>query len=90
MLVNALVFGMNVQEAIEAPRFRVMSGKEVVVEDRVDRDVRAELERRGHTITLPGDWSVAVGGGQGIFVHPENGAMMAGADPRRDGYALGY
>ena len=90
MLVNALVFGMNVQEAIEAPRFRVMSGKEVVVEDRIDGDVRAQLERRGHTITLPGDWSVTVGGGQGIFVHPENGVMMAGADPRRDGYALGY
>jgi gamma-glutamyltranspeptidase / glutathione hydrolase len=90
ILVNALVFGMNVQEAIEAPRFRVMTGKEVAIEDRIDADVRAELVRRGHLLTLLGDWSVTVGGGQGIFVHPENGVMMAGADPRRDGYALGY
>ena len=90
MLFNVLLFGMNIQEAIEAPRFRVMSGKEVVIEDRVDAEVRTELERKGHEITLIGDWSATVGGGQGIFIDPENGVMMAGSDPRRDGYALGF
>jgi gamma-glutamyltranspeptidase/glutathione hydrolase len=34
------------------------------------------------------DWSWVVGGGQGIARDPESGALMAGADPRRDGYAL--
>jgi len=34
------------------------------------------------------DWSWVVGGGQGIMRDPESGALMAGADPRRDGYAL--
>jgi gamma-glutamyltranspeptidase/glutathione hydrolase len=34
------------------------------------------------------DWSWIVGGGQGIVRDPESGALMAGADPRRDGYAL--
>jgi gamma-glutamyltranspeptidase/glutathione hydrolase len=90
MLLNVMEFGMNVQEAIEAPRFRVMSGKEVVMENRVDETARSELLRRGHELTLLGEWSVAVGGGHGIAVQPENGIMMAGADPRRDGYALGF
>jgi len=90
MLLNVLVFGMNVQEAIEAPRFRVMSGKEVVIEDRIGADTRSKLSELGHELTLLGDWSVAVGGGQAISLHPENGVMMAGADPRRDGYALGF
>ena len=66
MLFNILMFGMNIQEAIEAPRFRVMSGKEVVFENRVDADVRNELEQKGHEITLLGDWSIEVGGGQGV------------------------
>jgi gamma-glutamyltranspeptidase/glutathione hydrolase len=34
------------------------------------------------------DWSWIVGGGQGIARDPESGVLMAGADPRRDGYAL--
>ena len=90
MLLNVLLFGMNVQEAIEAPRFRVMSGKEVVVEDRVATDVRRELEGKGHEITPIGDWSIEVGGGQGISIDTESGVMMAGGDPRRDSYALGF
>ena len=87
---TAQVFGMNVQEAIEAPRFRVMAGKEVVLEDRIGADVRSKLAGLDHELIPLGDWSVAVGGGQGISVNPENGVMMAGADPRRDGYALGF
>lgn len=90
MLLNIMVFGMNVQEAIEAPRFRVMAEKEVVMEDRVDEAVRSELTRRGHQLSLLGDWSIAVGGGQGIVINPENQVMMAGADPRRDSYAMGF
>jgi gamma-glutamyltranspeptidase/glutathione hydrolase len=90
MLLNIMVFGMNIQEAIEAPRFRVMAEKEVVLEDRVDDAVRSELTKRGHQLTLPGDWSITVGGGQGIVIDPETQVMMAGADPRRDSYAMGF
>jgi gamma-glutamyltranspeptidase/glutathione hydrolase len=39
-------------------------------------------------VNVIGDWSWIVGGGQGIARDPESGALMAGADPRRDGYAL--
>ena len=52
------------------------------------RATREELRRRGHAVNVLDDWSWVVGGGQGIARDPESGAWMAGADPRRDGYAL--
>jgi gamma-glutamyltranspeptidase/glutathione hydrolase len=88
MLLNLLVFGMNVQEAIEAPRVRVYRDRLVDAEARIAPDVRDELGRRGHTVNVLDDWSWVVGGGQGITRDPESGSLAAGADPRRDGYAL--
>ncbi|HXH84239.1 MAG TPA: gamma-glutamyltransferase, partial [Candidatus Tectomicrobia bacterium] len=88
MLLNVLEFGFDVQEAIEAPRVRVYRDRLVDVEGRVPDDVRAALAARGHQINVIDDWSWVVGGGQGIARDPESGALMAGADPRRDGYAL--
>ena len=88
MLLNVLDFGLNVQEAIEAPRVRVYRDRLVDAESRVAEETRAELGRRGHRINVIDDWSWVVGGGQGIARDPESGALMAGADPRRDGYAL--
>ena len=49
-----------------------------------------ELERRGHKFNFIGDWSMGVGGGQGIAIDADTGSFMGGADPRRDGYALGW
>ena len=88
MLLNALEFGMNIQEAIEAPRVRVYRDRLVDAESRVTPEVRAGLAQRGHDVNEIGDWSWVVGGGQGLMRDPESGALMAGADPRRDGYAL--
>jgi gamma-glutamyltranspeptidase/glutathione hydrolase len=88
MLLNALVFGMDVQEAIEAPRVRVYRDRLVDVEARIGPDVREALARRGHQVNVIDDWSWIVGGGQGITRDPESGALAGGADPRRDGYAL--
>ena len=56
----------------------------------IDREVCAELERRGHEFNFIGDWSMGVGGGQGIAIDADTGSFMGGADPRRDGYALGW
>jgi gamma-glutamyltranspeptidase / glutathione hydrolase len=89
MIANVLEFGLDVQEAIEAPRVRVYRDRLVDAEARIGADVRQALERRGHRVNDIGDWSWIVGGGQGIARDPESGALMAGADPRRDGYALG-
>jgi gamma-glutamyltranspeptidase/glutathione hydrolase len=88
MLLNVLEFDMNVQEAIEAPRVRVYRDRLVDAEARIPESVRAGLAARGHQVNVLDDWSWVVGGGQGIARDPESGALMAGADPRRDGYAL--
>ena len=88
MLLNVLEFGMNIQEAIEAPRVRAYRDRLVDVEARIPAETRAALLHRGHQVNVLDDWSWVVGGGQGIVRDPESGALMAGADPRRDGYAL--
>lgn len=90
MLLNVLEFGMDVQEAIEAPRVRVFGGNHVDVESRVDPSVRAELEELGHSLTVLPPFFWGVGGGQGIRVDRESGAFIGGADPRRDGYVMGW
>ena len=90
MILNLIEHGMNIQAAIEAPRVRLgQPGTEVGVERRVSAEIRTELSERGHEISVLPDWSPGVGGGQGIAVDVEEGSLMGGADPRRDGYAIG-
>ncbi len=88
MLLNVLEFGMNIQEAIEAPRVRVYRDRLIDAEARISGETRAALAGRGHQVNAIDEWSWIVGGGQGIVCDRESGALMAGADPRRDGYAL--
>src|SRR5205823_1166156 len=88
MLLNVLEFGFNVQEAIEQPRVRVYRDRLIDAEARIPAATRDALAERGHQVNVIDDWSWIVGGGQGIARDPESGALMAGADPRRDGYAL--
>ncbi|MGH7279289.1 MAG: gamma-glutamyltransferase family protein, partial [Candidatus Rokuibacteriota bacterium] len=88
MLLNVLEFGLGIQEAIEAPRIRVYRDRLVDAESRLAVETREALSRRGHDINPIDEWSWIVGGGQGIVRDPESGVFSAGADPRRDGYAL--
>jgi gamma-glutamyltranspeptidase/glutathione hydrolase len=88
MLLNLLEFGMFVQEAIEQPRVRVYRDRLVDAEARIPPATLDALRARGHQVNALDDWSWVVGGGQGIARDAESGALMAGADPRRDGYAL--
>jgi gamma-glutamyltranspeptidase/glutathione hydrolase len=90
MISNVLDHGFSIQAAIEAPRIRTFEGTAISIEARVPESVRAELARRGHDLQLLEDWSFSVGGGQGIMVDPDSGARLGGADPRRDGYAMGW
>ena len=90
MLLNIVEFGADPQAAIEAPRFRVWEDTRMQIEDRVPKPVREELSRRGHLLESVGDYSALVGGGQSVMIDPDSGARLAGADPRRDGYALAY
>ncbi len=90
MIMNVLDHNMNVQAAIEAPRAKTERGFQISAEDRIGDEVFSQLESRGHKIVRLGDWSYGVGGGQGIMIDPESGSFMGGADPRRDGYAIGW
>ena len=89
-LTNVLDYGMNIQAAIEAPRFRIeTAGTQVSIERRMSKSVRRALKARGHDVKVLPDYSPVCGGAQGIVVDTESGALMGGADPRRDGYAIG-
>ena len=89
-LTNVLDHGMNVQQAIDSPRFRVSTGLNVDMEERFPLHVRELLETKGHQVNVLPAWSRIVGGAQGIQFDPAEGTFQGGADPRRDGYALGY
>ncbi len=90
MIMNVLDHGFSIQAAIEAPRFRTMTGTELPIEGRVSAEVLDELRRKGHEVQVMDDWTPFVGGGQGILVDPDSGAFFAGADPRRDGYGMAF
>lgn len=90
MLLNIVEFGADPQAAIEAPRFRLWEETRMQIETRLPADVLAELSRRGHHLELVGDYTYWVGGAQCVLVDRESQARLAGADPRRDGYALAY
>ena len=81
---------MNVQQAIDSPRFRISTGLNVDMEERFPLHVRRLLEMKGHQINVLPAWSRIVGGAQGIQFDSTEGTFQGGADPRRDGYALGY
>jgi gamma-glutamyltranspeptidase/glutathione hydrolase len=86
VLANLIDFGMNIQEAGEAPRFRD-SGNGLALESPFSAEARAGLTARGHTLIQ----SVGVWGGfQGILIDPKTHVLQAGSDPRKDGMAAGW
>jgi gamma-glutamyltranspeptidase/glutathione hydrolase len=86
VLLNLVEFGMNVQEAGEAPRFR-HSGTGLMIESAITPEARFGLGERGHRlISSIGSF----GGFQGILFDQQTGVMMGGSDPRKDGLAIGW
>jgi gamma-glutamyltranspeptidase / glutathione hydrolase len=86
VLLNMILFGMDPQEAADAPRFRHYSGTRVGFEAAIGEQTRAALRARGHDVTSIGPG--AVGGAQ-IIRRLERG-WAAGSDPRKDGHAGGH
>jgi gamma-glutamyltranspeptidase/glutathione hydrolase len=86
LILNLLVFGMDIQQAIDAARFRHMDGMRVIVESPITDSVRAALTSMGHVITE--GKMTQFGGAQAIIRLPKGYA--AGSDPRKDGAAVGY
>ncbi len=79
----------NIQEAIEMPRFRYYDTGALMFEARFDSEMLEQLAAMGYDYGLLPPFTNAVGGAHGIH-RTSHGTYMGGADPRRDGFALGY
>ena len=91
VLVNIIDLGMGLQQAIDAPRYRYMNGKDVLLEDELGAAVIERLMALGHVrATPPGVLRSSMGGGQAIMIDPVNKTLMGASDPRKDGLAIGY
>ena len=91
VLVNLIDRGMNLQEAIDAARYRFMSGRGVLMEDGLGTSVIERLISMGHVRAKPpGVLRSSMGGGQAIMIDPVSKTLMGASDPRKDGMALGY
>lgn len=98
-LINVVDFGMNIQQAIEAPRWttssfpassfpHTMYPGAMAVEARIPEATREALIARGHKLVVVGPWSL--GSNAGIVVDKKNGVLSAGADPRVEAYAWAW
>ncbi|MGH9720562.1 MAG: gamma-glutamyltransferase [Bryobacteraceae bacterium] len=98
-LLNIVDFGMNVQQAIEAPRWstkgfpaspfpHTMHPGDLEVEGRVNQATRASLIRKGHKVSVVGPWTLNLTGA--ILSDAATGVLHTGADPRSPGYALAW
>jgi gamma-glutamyltranspeptidase/glutathione hydrolase len=98
-LVNVVDFGMNIQSAIEAPRWatrsfpaspfpHTMYPGDLAVESRIPETVQAALRARGHKLRVAGPWTI--GSNAGIVLDAKSGIWSAGADPRVEAYAWAW
>jgi gamma-glutamyltranspeptidase / glutathione hydrolase len=89
-VANIVDYGMNVQAAMEQPRFTKSSfqGCDVEMEQTIPESVRAELTRRGHEIQTLEPFSFTVGQGEAVMRDSARKVNFAGADPRSDGAAI--
>ena len=89
-IADLVDFKMNIQAALEAPRFSKHSfgGCDVMMENRIPQKVRDELAAKGHKIELKGTFSSVVGGGQAVMRDFSTGVNYGASDPRKDGQAV--
>ena len=88
---NLLDYGMDVQQAIDAPRFFTRDTEELLhLEARVPAATQDALRALGYRLQVYGDFDLFFGGAQGIVRDPRTGRLQGGADPRRDGAVVGY
>jgi len=99
VLVNLLDFGMNLQEAGDAPRFYhtdssepdgtpMVGGGLLALEPGISDEIRRDLARRGHRFHEVSP--LAFGGYQAVARDPETGVLSGASESRKDGCALGY
>jgi gamma-glutamyltranspeptidase/glutathione hydrolase len=100
VLLNVIEFGMNPQEAVEAPRFdtqhyvssfddhEFLPGS-LNLESRVGLKTIQELSQKGHKVKTQSEWGT-LSAPTVIIYDPKTGVSSAGADPRRSRYAVGW
>ena len=87
-LTRYLDFGLDIQEAMDLPRFMVDPATGTVeMESGIGGETRAALAAMGHEIV---DAETPIGGSQAIAIDPTSGVLTGGSDPRKDGAAAGY
>lgn len=87
---NFVDYGMNIQAALEAPRFTVTDNKvscDILIESRVPADVLQALRQKGHNLIVRGDYTALMGRGQVVVHNSKTGMNSAASDPRADGVA---
>ena len=89
-VANLADFKMNIQAALEAPRFTKLTfgGCDVEMENRFAGNVRNELTAKGHKIEVKGMFTADVGGGQAVMRDFAAGVNYGASDPRKDGQAV--
>ena len=101
VFLNVNVFGMDVQSAIEAPRFSTYSFPGsfephpyfpglLMMEKRIAAQTGQELARLGHRVDWWDEWTWLAGAPCAIVADQERGILHGGADPRRPAYVLGW
>ncbi len=92
MVVNQVDYGMNPQTSLDAPRWRWLRGREVLIEPASGSSIIEGLTARGHIVSIADTETQFNGnGGRGQIIRRLNdGGYMAGSEPRSDGAAVGY
>jgi len=87
---NIVDHGMNIQMALEQPRFTktTWGGCDFLIEKRISSDVIKGLEAKGHKIQVVGDYNLLMGGGQAVIHDSATGVNYGASDPRKDGAAV--
>jgi gamma-glutamyltranspeptidase/glutathione hydrolase len=87
---NVVDHGMNIQMALEAPRFTktTWGGCDFLIENRIPADIRNALTARGHDLKVIGDFGNLTGGGQAVLHDSGKKVNYGASDPRKDGAAV--
>jgi gamma-glutamyltranspeptidase/glutathione hydrolase len=90
IISNLIDQGMDVQQAIEAPKTNNYQKGPYKIESRISKEVQAGLQKKGHKIKVYKPFDLYFGGAQAVVRNLKTGELHGGADPRRDGVARGY
>ena len=88
---NMVDFGMNPQEALDSARFRMdIEDENIFAEDSFDQEVISGLESKGHSVSVISGVNRGFFGGGQIINRNDEGLLIGGSDPRKDGLSVSY